>query len=130
MESYNEDSMDLRLACLTGNREKVCELLENQSVAINAQYSNKETALHVACRFASRDDWMVRKLLENGADPFHRNPEGKLAFHIACELGNSDVVQAILDHCVQSHQKVYLLTATINDGVSLQMRTHYTCSYI
>ena len=112
------DFSDLRLACLAGNREKASELLEDESVAINSRGDNKETALHVACRFASGDDWIVKKLLEKGADPFLPDVEGKFPFHIACELGYSDIVGAILDRCTRKQQKENLLKATDNDGVS------------
>ena len=113
-------SNELHLACIEGNKEKVSELLEDETIAINAQDDNKETALHVACRLTSGDDWIVKKLLEKGADHLLSNADGKFAFHIACELGNSDVARAILDHCAPNqHQKENLLTATVNDGVSI-----------
>ena len=117
MENHANFS-DLRLACITGNREKVNELLEDESVAINAQDDNKETALHLACRLASGDDWLVKKLLGKGADHLLPNAEGKFAFHIACELGNLTLVQAILNYSARIQQKENLLMASVNDGVS------------
>lgn len=119
---------DLCLACVEGNREKVGEVLDGESVAINFQGENKETALHVACQSASCDDWIVRKLLEKGADPLLPTSEGKPAFHIACELGHSKAVGAILDHCREIEQKQSLLTATDNEGVSIYIiRENFTC---
>ncbi|KAH9313413.1 hypothetical protein KI387_044047 [Taxus chinensis] len=67
---------------------------------------DKALALHYAVANCSRE--VVKTLLELGAaDVNHPGPGGRMALHVAAEMGNPDMVAVLLDHHADPNVRTY-----------------------
>lgn len=61
--------------------------------------------------------WMVRILLENGANPNYVNPQSKTVLHVAAAEGTADVVKALLDAGASPHAQGSNGATALHDAV-------------
>ena len=89
-----EGSTALHLAAVYGYA-RILELLAASGANIHGVNQQGRTPLQRACR--ERRSAVVGKLLNLGADPEYRDPQGFSAVHLAALAGNFGVMQALLD---------------------------------
>ena len=87
------DQTDLHKAALTGNAEKVKELLK-KGADPNTQDKYGNTPLHMAASGGYVD--VVRLLLKRGVDPNARDKDSRTPLHEAAYWGRLDVVKLFL----------------------------------
>eukprot|EP01119_Soliformovum_irregulare_P000813 TRINITY_DN10601_c0_g1_i1.p1 TRINITY_DN10601_c0_g1~~TRINITY_DN10601_c0_g1_i1.p1 ORF type:complete len:261 (+),score=61.36 TRINITY_DN10601_c0_g1_i1:2-784(+) len=93
-----ETSLHLLARSGANQEEQVEEILHKlllKKANLNIQDSNGETALHVAV--GTKDDWLVKFLVENGCDANRPNLDGETALEVAQRLGHAHCAKIIKD---------------------------------
>ena len=95
---YPDDETPLHLACSNNNLELVKMIVETNKVSLQfIETADKygDTPIFNACRNGNLD--MVQYLLKWNSNPFHINSITEQSpLHIACRIGRSDIVRALL----------------------------------
>ncbi|KAI9832809.1 MAG: hypothetical protein M1819_004029 [Sarea resinae] len=97
---YADSWMDYQsMICSIDERNSVIdELLRNPKTDVNLQDSNGDSALHYAPYSTPHCALIVRKVLKKGADVSAQNAKKRRPLHLACLLGDSASVHALLSH--------------------------------
>uniref|UniRef100_A0A2I2ZYT8 Retinoic acid induced 14 n=1 Tax=Gorilla gorilla gorilla TaxID=9595 RepID=A0A2I2ZYT8_GORGO len=82
----------LHLAAKNSHHECIRKLLQSKCPAESVDSSGK-TALHYV---KSKSEFICHFLLDHGADVNSRNKSGRTALMLACEIGSSNVVEALI----------------------------------
>uniref|UniRef100_A0A2R9C208 Retinoic acid induced 14 n=1 Tax=Pan paniscus TaxID=9597 RepID=A0A2R9C208_PANPA len=89
----------LHLAAKNSHHECIRKLLQSKCPAESVDSSGK-TALHYAGNFhspvKSKSEFICHFLLDHGADVNSRNKSGRTALMLACEIGSSNAVEALI----------------------------------
>ena len=105
----------LTLAAANGHTETVRTLLCMPEVDVNQSNNRGNTALHYA---VAQKHSVVQLLIDAGADVEAQNRLGRAPLHCACEIGELDIVQMLVeagvDVCVgdDDDSTAYLIVAT------------------
>ena len=85
-------------ACLLG---KVCEVksLLDQLVDVNAQDSERRTALHVASHFGHYE--CIQLLLNKNARPSPKDSRWLTPLHRACAMGHDEIAKLLIEHSAE-----------------------------
>ncbi|XP_067673680.1 putative ankyrin repeat protein RF_0381 [Haliotis asinina] len=86
----------LHLACLGENVEIVQRVLALKVVDINSRGADGMTPLLTAVACNARD--VIDLLIDIGADPSVVNIYGKNILHLACQVGNEDIVKYVMSN--------------------------------
>lgn len=78
------------------HRIECVDRLINAGADVNALNIQRETPLHVACRYSSSA--LVKKLLDHRADYLQTNFRGYNCFEVAIEEKNEEVVKYLINH--------------------------------
>lgn len=93
----NTEQNELLSMLEAGKTGKTAEEYEQwKSKLVNSRDIANRVPLHQA--IVRQDAGMVTLLLECGADVFYVSKLGKTALHMAAEVGNVDIVKALVDH--------------------------------
>ncbi|XP_046548455.1 ankyrin-3-like [Haliotis rubra] len=88
----------LHLACFGENAEIVKHVLGLHIVDINCKGSSGMTPLLLAAEYSTWD--VFELLLESGADPSVVNIDGDNVLHVACAVGDQDIVKYLLSQSI------------------------------
>ena len=84
---------------------------------LNLQNELFQTPLHLAVLTCLSG--VVDKLVQCGADVFMRDQQGNTALHIACRLGNKDIVESIVESVKTNKTKLHkLFTVRNSEGLT------------
>uniref|UniRef100_A0A8D2B9K7 Uncharacterized protein n=1 Tax=Sciurus vulgaris TaxID=55149 RepID=A0A8D2B9K7_SCIVU len=75
-----------------GDSEKVASLLGKKGASTTKHDSEGKTAFHLA----AAKGHVCRFLLDHGADVNSRDKNGRTALMLACEIGSSTIVEALI----------------------------------
>ena len=85
-------------ACLMGKVSEVKSLLD-QYADVNAQDSERRTALHVASHFGHYD--CVQLLLGKSARPSPKDSRWLTPLHRACAMGHDDIAKLLIENSAE-----------------------------
>ena len=92
----------LHIACGKRNIKDITELLSSCAHHINMQDNNGRTALHFACNSlfgaCKRKDIVAHLLATKECDPSFTDNKCRNALHIACDVGDPELVSTLLIH--------------------------------
>ena len=84
---------DVFTALSQGDMSRISTCIKARPELVNARDKNGRTPLHIAAEKGMRDTALL--LLNMGADPSLKDPQGKTAADIATEKGSTTVVELL-----------------------------------
>ena len=119
INSHNASGTTPLLLAVQSQNESITKLLLGSSnIMINKQNFQGYSPLHFAC--AGKNSNIISMLLEKGADMFRRTDKGLIPFHIACQKGNVEAAELLIQKCPEKDYTKSISKAKLKNKKKMQ----------